>query len=195
MSQFSNLGPKQSDDIEEFGERHTPYLANTNPDEGRQTRLGCLRVPHFNFEAGVVSSRILVLSSSIGTQGNSHCIFFHQDSLIMCGVLFGILYRLCTGTRGQNKMFFSHLGCVRIFLAPSGRVRFFLSSVSVFIFMNVSPKISIFFMSFAYTSMEQKMIRVPQALVSRQAVIQSAFSLFRVTCWVTKIKEKFYSAE
>ena len=29
--------------------------------------------------------------------------------------------------------------------------------------------------------------------LSRQ--IQAAFSLFSVTCWVTKINEKFYSAE
>ena len=44
-----------------------------------------------------------VLYSSTGTQGNSHCIFFVQDSLIMCGVLFGLLYRfLCTGTGGQS---------------------------------------------------------------------------------------------
>ena len=47
--------------------------------------------------------RVLVYSCS-GTQVNSHCFFFVQDLLIMCSVLFGLLYRLlCTGTRGQNR--------------------------------------------------------------------------------------------
>ena len=41
-----------------------------------------------------------VLSSCSSTQGNSHCIFFVQDSLIMCGILYWLL---CTGTRGQNQ--------------------------------------------------------------------------------------------
>ena len=45
-----------------------------------------------------------VLFSCTGTQGNSHCIFFVQDLLIMCDELFGLLYGLlCTVTRGQNQ--------------------------------------------------------------------------------------------
>ena len=45
-----------------------------------------------------------VLSSCTGgTPGNSHCISFVLVSLDMCGVLFGLLYRLlCTGTQGHN---------------------------------------------------------------------------------------------
>ena len=43
------------------------------------------------------------LSWCTGSQGNNHCSFFVQESLVSCYVLFGSLYRLFwTGTRGQN---------------------------------------------------------------------------------------------
>ena len=56
----------------------------------------------FRVRALALDSHRWVLSSCTRTQGNSRYFFFVQDSLIMCGVLFGLLYRLlCTGTQGQ----------------------------------------------------------------------------------------------